>query len=113
MKDQLQIQVAVEEIFVNIANYAYTPETGEALIRMRFDRYSREVSITLTDSGIPFDPLKKEDPDVTLTAEQRKIGGLGIFMVKKSMDAVEYEYIDSPYHENRGRLHRSYDAAVS
>ena len=94
MKDQLQIQVAVEEIFVNIANYAYTPETGEALIRMRFDRYSREVSITLTDSGIPFDPLKKEDPDVTLTAEQRKIGGLGIFMVKKSMDAVEYEYID-------------------
>ena len=61
---------------------------------MRFDRYSREVSITLTDSGIPFDPLKKEDPDVTLTAEQRKIGGLGIFMVKKSMDAVEYEYID-------------------
>jgi anti-sigma regulatory factor (Ser/Thr protein kinase) len=61
---------------------------------MRSDRYSREVSITLTDSGIPIDPLKKEDPDVTLTAEQRKIGGLGIFMVKKSMDAVEYEYID-------------------
>ena len=90
MKAQMQIDVAVEEIFVNIANYAYAPGTGEAKIRLEQSGDGRGVIIMFEDGGVPFDPLAKPDPDVTLSAEERKIGGLGIFMVKKSMDQVEY-----------------------
>ncbi|MCR4908918.1 MAG: ATP-binding protein [Lachnospiraceae bacterium] len=91
-KVQIQIDVAVEEIFVNIANYAYTPKTGDARIVLSIAESAPEVSITFFDRGIPYNPLAKEDPDVTLSAEERKIGGLGIFMVKKSMDVTEYQY---------------------
>ena len=94
MKAQMQLDVAAEEIFVNIAHYAYTPETGKALIRIAFEDDGKTVCISFVDSGRPFDPLAKEDPDVTLSAEERKIGGLGIYMVKKSMDDVSYEYRD-------------------
>ena len=91
MKTQMQIEVAVEELFVNIAHYAYSPETGDATIQVDIsDR--REAAITFIDSGTPYDPLAKPDPDVTLSAEERQIGGLGIYMVKKSMDDVRYEY---------------------
>lgn len=94
MKVQLQIDIAVEEIFVNIAHYAYTPDTGNATVRMTIDDSQPAAIITFLDRGMPYDPLAREDPDVTLSAEKRKIGGLGIFMVKKSMDNVSYEYTD-------------------
>ena len=88
----IQIQVAVEELFVNIASYAYAPGSGTADIAVELVPEPRAVEITLKDRGVPYDPLAKPDPDVTLTAEQRKIGGLGIYMVKKSMDSMRYKY---------------------
>ena len=93
-KTQMQIDVAVEEMFVNIAHYAYTPGTGTATLRVKTERDPGAAEITLIDRGIPYNPLAKPDPDVTLSAEERKIGGLGIYMVKKSMDEVNYEYRD-------------------
>jgi len=102
MKVQMQIDVAVEELFVNVASYAYAPKTGEAMIGIEItDSMSNIISdgapgnyavICFRDCGTPFDPTAKEDPDVTLSAEQRQIGGLGIYMVKKSMDAFIYRY---------------------
>ena len=91
---QMKIDVAVEEIFVNIAHYAYKPETGLALIRIETNSDPKRVTITFRDWGVPYDPLAKPDPDVTLPAEERQIGGLGIYMVKKSMDDMKYEYVD-------------------
>ena len=90
VKVQMQIDVAVEEIFVNIASYAYAPATGDANVKIAIAE--DEVNITFSDSGIPYDPLAKEDPDITLSAGERPIGGLGIFMTKKMMDDVVYEY---------------------
>ncbi len=84
-----QIDLAVEEIFVNIAHYSGT-ETAE--IKASFDHGILE--ITFSDRGRPFNPLEKEDPDITLSAEKRKIGGLGIFLTKKFMDSVEYNFED-------------------
>ncbi len=92
MKTQLTIDVAVEEIFVNIASYAYGDRVGDALIRI--EEAEGGVAITFEDTGIPYDPLAKEDPDITLSAAERQIGGLGIFMVKKSMDDMRYERRD-------------------
>ena len=94
MKEQMQLDVAVEEIFVNIASYAYQPGEGDALIQLEKLEGPDRIVVTFTDSGIPYDPLAKEDPDVTLSAEERQIGGLGIYMVKKSMDEMAYEYKD-------------------
>lgn len=94
MKTQLQIDVAVEELFINIAHYAYDPKVGPATIQVEVIENPLSVVLTFIDEGIPYDPLKKQDPDVTLSAEEREIGGLGIFMVKKSMDAIHYEYKD-------------------
>jgi anti-sigma regulatory factor (Ser/Thr protein kinase) len=93
-KVQMQIDVALEEIYINIANYAYNPETGPATVRVDVSDEPVVVTITFVDHGIPYDPLAKEDPDVTLSAEERSIGGLGIFMTKKLMDDVVYEYKD-------------------
>lgn len=93
MKAQMQIDIAVEEIYVNIAHYAYHP-TGPATIRVELEQEPLSVILTFIDHGVPYDPLAKEDPDLTLSAEERPIGGLGIFMVKKSMDHVAYEYKD-------------------
>ena len=92
MKAQMQIDVAVEELFVNVASYAYAPGIGP--ITLRVEPEDGAVTITLVDRGTPYDPLAKADPDVTLSAEDRQIGGLGIFMVKKSMDAMEYRRED-------------------
>lgn len=94
MKAVMQISIAVEEIYVNIAHYAYHPEIGEATIRCQVGGDPLQVTIQFLDSGKPFDPLKKPDADTTLSAEERDIGGLGILMVKKSMDAVDYTYED-------------------
>ncbi len=92
MRTQTQIDIAVEEIFVNIASYAYAPGTGPATIRLEPCSNPASLTITFMDSGVPYDPLKKDDPDITLSAEERPIGGLGIFMVKKSMDEMTYVY---------------------
>ncbi len=91
-KTMIQLNVAVEEIFVNIASYAYGDGSGEANITIEHTEDNSTVSITFKDQGIPYNPLEKEDPDVTLSAEQREIGGLGIYMVKKSMDDVIYRH---------------------
>ena len=94
MKAQMQIDIAIDELFSNIAFYAYGEGEGEATVRFEAVDSPRAVRITFIDSGIPYNPLSAEDPDVTLSAEDRKIGGLGIFMVKKSMDTLEYAYQD-------------------
>lgn len=91
MKTQMQIEVAVEELFVNIAHYAYTPNVGDATIQVWINE-ARELNVTFIDSGMQYDPLAKPDPDVTLSVEKRKIGGLGIYMVKKTMDDMRYRY---------------------
>ncbi len=93
-RDRTRIGVAVEEIFVNIANYAYNPAKGRALVRVEVSGDPVTVAITFMDHGKPYDPLAKEDPDVTLGAEEREVGGLGIFMAKKIMDDVTYTYRD-------------------
>jgi len=91
----MQIDIAVEEIFVNIASYAYPDrEDGTATLQMEVSEDPKRVYMTFIDSGIPYDPLAKADPDVTLSADERTIGGLGIFMVKKSMDEMSYKYED-------------------
>ena len=94
MKFMMQIDLAVEEIFVNIASYAYAPGKGDAVIRLEIAGNPRCAEICFMDSGVPYDPLKKKDPDVTLSAAEREIGGLGIFMAKKSVDDIRYEYRD-------------------
>ena len=94
IKAQTQIGVAVEEIFVNIALYAYAPETGKADITFDVDKEKKEAVITFRDKGVAFNPLEKQDPDVTQSAEERQIGGPGIYIVKKTMDEVKYERTD-------------------
>ena len=92
MKLQTAICVAIEEVFVNVAHYAYPEGEGDMTLGIGFDGDSREVTFRVSDKGVPFDPLKKPDPDTTLAAEEREVGGLGIFIVKKTMDSVSYSY---------------------
>ncbi len=87
-----QVDVAIDELFGNIAHYAYDPETGPATVRVEVEDDPLEVIITFIDNGKPYDPLAAEDPDVTLPAEKRTPGGLGVFLVKNIMDDVRYEY---------------------
>ncbi len=94
MKAQMQIAIAIDELFGNIAHYAYNPDVGPATVRVEVEGEPMAVVITFIDGGVPYDPLAKADPDITLGADEREIGGLGIFMVKKSMDEVSYEYKD-------------------
>lgn len=93
LRVQMQLDVAVEELFVNIASYAYGEKTGTAEITMEL-LPEQIVQITFRDSGIPYNPLEKPDPDITKPAEEREIGGLGIYIVKKSMDEVLYQHAD-------------------
>lgn len=90
----MQLTLAVEEVFINISSYAYDPEIGPATIRVEVDQEPMEVSITFMDKGRPYDPLQKKDPDLSLSAEDRQVGGLGIFLVKKTVDDIHYEYAD-------------------
>jgi len=94
MKSRIQIDVAIDELFGNIARYAYNPETGPATVRVEVVNEPLSVLITFIDNGIPYDPLVRADPDTTLSAEERKIGGLGVYLVKKTMDDISYEYKD-------------------
>ena len=92
MKIQTAICVAIEEVFVNVAHYAYGDGEGDMMLGIGFDEESRDITFRMSDKGTPFDPLKKPDPDITLSAEEREIGGLGIFITKKTMDTVSYAY---------------------
>ena len=92
MKAQMQTDIAIDELFSNIANYAYNPEVGSATVRVEVQEDPMAVIITFVDQGIPYDPLSTSDPNTSLSADDRAIGGLGIFMVKKTMDDVAYEY---------------------
>ena len=92
MKAQMQIDIAIDELFGNIAHYAYNPDVGDATVRVEVIEDPLAVVITFIDKGVPYDPLAKADPNTTLSAEEREIGGLGIFMVKKTMDDIIYEY---------------------
>ena len=94
VKSQMQLDIAMDELFGNIANYAYAPGVGSVTVSLDFDSRPGFVVLTFTDSGVPYDPLAKADPDITLSAEDRPIGGLGIFMVKKTMDEMAYVYED-------------------
>ncbi len=93
-KARMQIGVAVEEIFTNIANYAYGPEKGTATVQLEVSEEPAAVVLTFVDRGVPYNPLSRDDPDVALPADKREIGGLGIFLTKKLMDDVSYEYRD-------------------
>lgn len=92
MKAQMQINIAIDELLSNIAHYAYHPEVGEATVRVEVAKEPLSVIITFIDSGVPYDPLAADEPDTTLSAQERDFGGLGIFMVKKSMDEITYRY---------------------
>ncbi len=89
-KDIYQIEISVDEIVSNVARYAYGEKTGKVTVSVDCD--DKRLSVTVTDSGTPYNPLEKEDPDTTLSAEERGIGGYGIFIVKKVMDNVTYKY---------------------
>lgn len=88
---QMHFMLAFEEVFVNICNYAY--ENG-GTIHLRLEISDKDLEVTLCDWGKPFDPLKKKDPDLHASIEERKIGGLGIFLAKKYLDAFDYSYQD-------------------
>ena len=90
LRIQAQIDLALDEILANISSYAYQRDRGEMTVRFAFDREEQTVTMVFEDEGMPFDPLAKADPDVSLPAMQRQIGGLGIFLVKKTMDEVTY-----------------------
>ncbi|MBR2490156.1 MAG: ATP-binding protein [Ruminiclostridium sp.] len=92
IRTQMQVKLAVEEIFINIASYAYPSEVGQVEVGVDIDGDPPVVTIRFVDQGCPFDPLEKPDPDVTLGLQEREPGGLGILLVKKFMDQVGYVY---------------------
>lgn len=89
---QMQIDIAIDELFGNIAHYAYRPDVGPVTVRVEVKEEPLAVVVTFIDNGVPFDPLDKKDPDILQPAHEREVGGLGIFLVKKSMDDITYEY---------------------
>lgn len=91
-KAQMQIAIAIDELLSNIAHYAYEQNNGTVTVCIEVEEDPLAVIITFIDNGIPFDPLAKVDPDVKLSVDEREIGGLGIYIVKKSMDEITYEY---------------------
>lgn len=93
-EDRYRLCLVVDELFTNIASYAYGPEGGSATIRLGYDEASGSVLVTMIDRGIPFNPLEKEDPDISGPIGERRIGGLGIFILKQTMDRISYCYTD-------------------
>ncbi len=93
-KSKTQIDIAIDEIYSNIARYAYGSEIGKATVEIEHDEKENTAILTFIDSGVAYNPLEKADPDVTLSADERQIGGLGIFLVKNAMDDMTYEYKD-------------------
>lgn len=93
-KTRMQIDLAIDELFGNIAHYSYHPEVGSATVRVEVTQDPPAVAITFIDRGIPYDPLAKQDPNVALSAEDRESGGLGIYLVKKTVDEISYIHKD-------------------
>ena len=93
-KAQQHIDVSVEELFLNIFHYAYAPEIGKVTIKFEHKDNPNRAIITFIDSGKQYNPLSKPDQDTTLNAEERPIGGLGIYTVKNMMDDIHYEFKD-------------------
>lgn len=93
-KARMQLDVAIDEVFGNISRYAYGSAVGRATVRLGFDEVEREVTLTFVDSGSEFNPCEAPEPDITLMLEERPIGGLGLFMVKKMMDGMAYRRED-------------------
>ena len=94
MKVVMQMELVIEEIFVNIASYAYNPEIGPATFCVEFEENPPALLMTFIDGGKPYNPLKKSDPDTTLDIDERDVGGLGIFLVKKNVDEISYRFDD-------------------
>ena len=93
-KVQMKMAIVVDEIFSNIAHYAYGAAEGDATVSVDYEEETGSVILSFADSGKQYDPLANEDPDVTLSADDRQIGGMGIFMVKKMMDGITYDYVE-------------------
>lgn len=91
-KAQMQIELSVEEVFVNIANYAYGEAGGKATVQGKILNEPAGLELVFIDGGQPYDPLSREEPDLEQKMEDRAIGGLGIYLVKKNMDEVHYAY---------------------
>lgn len=97
-KFRMQLELSIEEIFMNIIDYAYSKSDDKNIIAIRYDieydigKNPSKVIIEISDWGIPFNPLENEEPDLTLSSDEREIGGLGIFLLKKNVDYVDYEY---------------------
>ena len=106
MRTLLELDMIIEEVFINIANYAYEDHKGTVEIDLSLDEESCSLEMTFRDSGVPYDPLKKESPDLSSPAEKRAIGGLGIFLVQKYSDALSYRYTDG---ENRLTIRKKLD----
>lgn len=94
MKSKIQIHIVIDEIFGNICHYAYKDSVGTVTVSAEFQNTPKAICLTFTDNGIPYNPLETEDPDITLSSEERNIGGLGIYLVKRNMDEIKYEYIN-------------------
>lgn len=93
-EDQMAIELAIEEVFVNIVKYASLPEAGNIMVSYEHDSNEEAIVIQFQDKGRPFNPLKLREPDVTAELSERTPGGLGIYMLKNLMDKVEYEYVE-------------------
>lgn len=94
MKARLQLELSIEEVYVNIVNYAYGSEEGKVIICCNVDESPLKVTMQFIDYGKPYNPLENEDPDISLNAEEKEIGGLGIFLIKKNVDDISYKYCD-------------------
>lgn len=92
VKVKMKLDIAVDEILSNIIQYAYYPATGTVTVRLEILREPLTACVTFIDQGTPYNPLTAKEPDVSLSAEDRQVGGLGIYLVRKSMDEVSYEY---------------------
>ena len=90
VKAQMQLNIVIDELCSNVARYAYSDKTGKVTVSVDTVDKPMKVWLTFTDEGVPYNPLAKEDPDITLSADEREIGGLGIYMVKTIMDTVSY-----------------------
>jgi serine/threonine-protein kinase RsbW len=92
MKAKLQLELSIEEAYVNISKYAYKSDKGEVEILTTVDEDPLQITVQLVDSGIPYNPLKTEDPDLCTDTEEKELGGLGIFLIKKNVDNIKYKY---------------------
>lgn len=93
-KERMQLELAFEELFTNVSNYSYGEDVGKVEVGVTYKDDECLLVIKVSDSGTPFNPLERETPDLTLSADDRPIGGLGIFMVKKNVDDITYDYVD-------------------